>query len=244
MTQEPPGPEALPETFEQFKNSFSYGSRTDMNFKFMQKLSPNAAGEFISGLFEALGRTLDDGETGRLVQHFYEWQVRAYDGYWYQPEENGGQRYLYDDGPFAPLRQALAESRVALFTSSGHFVEGDDPRPFGVAALTQDEAVPRVNEFLRGPTALSSIPASTASRALRARHPGFDVRATERDPNVVFPLERLRELAAEGVIGELAENAYSFVGAASQRWILGEAAPSWAERLRDEAVDAVVLVPV
>jgi len=33
-----------------------------------------------------------------------------------------------------------------------------------------------------------------------------------RDLNVIFPLERLQELAAESVIGELTPNFFSFIG--------------------------------
>ena len=41
-----------------------------------------------------------------------------------------------------------------------------------------------------------------------------------------------------------APTAFSFTGATSQRRLLKEAAPQWAERLKQHRVDAVLLVPV
>ena len=39
-----------PESFEDFKKSFSYGSRTDLNFKFLAKLSDDQAAKFFQDL--------------------------------------------------------------------------------------------------------------------------------------------------------------------------------------------------
>ena len=224
------------ETFAQFKDSFSYGSRTDLAFKFLKRLSPEDAAEFFQVLLQKLGETVDDGDADRLVQHAYAWQVRAYAA--------AERHFVYDDRPFTPLRTPLEQARVVLFTSSGHFVAGDDPRPFGVADMTQEEAIARIDDFLRATPHLSVIPAGTPSSHLRVRHGGYDIRAAEKDPNVVFPLERVRELAAAGVIGELAPQAYSFVGAAAQTRLKRETAPEWAATLRAQGVDAVLLVPV
>lgn len=63
---------------------------------------------------------------------------------------------------------------------------------------------------------LSAIPMDTPASKLRVRHGGYDVRSAHSDPNIVFPIERLRVMAQEGRIGELADDAYSFVGACAQ----------------------------
>ena len=76
------------------------------------------------------------------------------------------------------------------------------------------------------------------------RHGGYDIRAAEKDANSVFPIDRLREFVAEGVIGELNQTAYSFVGATSQIALKKIYAPKWALMLKEQAVDAVLLVPV
>jgi hypothetical protein len=57
-------------------------------------------------------------------------------------------------------------------------------------------------------------------------------------------LEPLRELEQEGTIGELAENAYSFVGACAQTRLLKHSGPQWVGMLKQEAIDVALLVPV
>jgi hypothetical protein len=55
----------------------------------------------------------------------------------------------YSDGPFATFRKPVADSRLALLTSSGRFVKGNDTEPFGVKNMTQKEATQRILEFLQ-----------------------------------------------------------------------------------------------
>jgi hypothetical protein len=222
------------ESFEAFKNSFYYGSRTDLSFKFLASLSSEDAARFFQDLLWKLGECFDDGQYGRLLEHVDAWQVRGY-------AKPGS--FAYDDRPFTPLRKPVSRSRLALLTGTGHFVEGHDPEPFGVPNMTQAEAAARINEFLKAAPVLTAIPMDTPRDRLRVRHGGYDIRAAQADPNVVFPLERLRELEREGAIGELAPHAYSFVGATSQLRLLKETGPEWAALLREQAVDAALLVP-
>lgn len=223
------------ETFAEFKRSFFYGARADLNFKFLKDLTDAEARQFFQDLLHKLADTFDDGDLTRVADHVFTWQAKAY---------AGAGNWHYPDGPFTPLRKPLAESRVALFTSSGHFVAGDDPEPFGVKEMTQVEAMARIDDFLREEPVLSVIPRETSIEQLRVRHGGYDIRSAQADPNVTFPLALMREFAQEGRIGELAAEAYSFVGACAQTPLLKRTGPKWVERLQAEAVDAVVLVPV
>lgn len=227
----------MDESLEEFKNSFNYGSRSDLAFKFLKRLSAEEAAGFFQELLRRLGDTVDDGNSDRLVQLAYEYQVRAYTG----PE--GERAPTHEDAPFAPMRQPLASARLGLVSSSGHFVEGHDPRPFGVESMTQEEATARILEFLRSPPQLTIIPVDTPRESLLVRHGGYDIRGARMDPNVVFPLDRLRELRAARRIGELAERAYSFVGATAQTRLLHETGPEWVERFKQDQLDAVLLVP-
>jgi D-proline reductase (dithiol) PrdB len=61
----------------------------------------------------------------------------------------------------------------------------------------------------------------------------------------VFPLERLRELAAEGFVGEVAPRHWSgFMGRIYKRsQVLDVEAPNFAQFLADDQVDALVAVP-
>ena len=223
------------ESFAEFKNSFAYGTRTDLNFKFLKNLPDAEAAQFFQELLYKLGDTLDDGDLSRVADHAFAWQAKAY---------AGAGNWRYPNGPFTPLRKLLTAAKVALLTSSGHFVAGDDPEPFGIKNMTQTEAMARIDDFLKEEPVLSLIPRDTPLEQLRVRHGGYDIRSAQADPNVTFPLARMRELAQEGRIGELAANAYSFVGACAQTPLLKRTGPKWVERLQAEAIDAVVLVPV
>ena len=110
--------------------------------------------------------------------------------------------------------------------------------------MTQDEATRRIGEFIRSKPQLSVIPSETPIEHLRVRHGGYDIRGASADANVAFPLERMRECEREGLIGTLAPDAYSFVGAAAQTLIIKESGPEWTERLKQRGVEAAVLVPV
>jgi hypothetical protein len=227
--------DAQHESFAAFKNSFWYGSRTDLNFKFLKRLSSEDAATFFQELLWKMGDSIDDGDVDRLVEHVHRWQIRAY---------TGAELHPYEDGPFTPPTKPLSESRLVLLTSSGHYVEGHDPEPLGVKDMTQKEAAERVGEFLRAEPRLSAVPIDTDRANLRVRHGGYDIRGAQADPNVAFPLERLVELWKEGVIGELAPYAYSFVGATSQRRLLKKSGPKWAKMLEQQRIDAALLVPV
>ena len=102
----------------------------------------------------------------------------------------------------------------------------------------------RISEFLKEEPTLSSIPIDTPKERLRVRHGGYDIRAAQADPNVVFPLERLLELERDGIIGELVPAAYSFVGACAQTPLLKQTGPRWVRMFQQQKIDAVLLVPV
>ena len=222
------------ETFEQFRKSFSYGSRNDLNFKFLANLPDEDAARFIQELFRKLRDSYDDGQVERIWDHIIQGQTSAY---------ASKVEWAYAEGPFQAMGKPLSRSRLVLITSSGHFVEGDDPTPLGVKDMTQDEAVRRVKEFLKEAPKLSSIPIRIPRDKVRVRHGGYDIHGAEADPNVVFPVERLMELEREGIIGELSPEAYSFVGACAQTRLLKETGPQWLSLLRQRGVDVALLVP-
>lgn len=225
------------ESFEEFRKSFLYGSRTDLLFKFLggREMTDQDAAEFFRGLLEKLGVAFDTGDYSPVVQHCYEWQVRGY-----TPPPNAPAPFQYESTPWRPLPRPLRQCRVALVSAGGAYVDGDDP--LGTNGMTQAEAIARIGEMVRGPAALASIPLDVDRRKIRIRHPGYDIRGAVKDYNAVFPIDRLQELQAEGVIGALAGVNYSFVGATSQKRLLAESAPEWAQRLKRDGVDATLLV--
>ncbi len=64
------------------------------------------------------------------------------------------------------------------------------------------------------------------------------------DLDSVFPLWTVRELAGEGVVGELNHRHFSFMGAIHDVGpLVRETAPEAAGKLADDGVDAVLLTP-
>ena len=227
------------ETLDSFKKSFSYGTRNDLLFKFLKNLSDEEVADFFKGLLEALGESIDDGQMERLYAHVYAFNRKGY-----AEAEGRYTRFSYGEGPFIPLGKPLSQARVGLLTTTGHFAAGDDPEPFGVKNMDQQEAVRRIQDFIKSPPTLSAIPVEISPEHLRVRHGGYDIRAVSADPNVALPLDRLQELESEGVIGKLAPLAYSFVGAAAQLPLIKNVAPQWAAILKEQQIDAMLLVPI
>ena len=131
-----------------------------------------------------------------------------------------------DEPPFEPVRKPLAESRIGLIASGGIYRKGQ------IAFHYRDDFSYRI------------IPRDTGMSELRATHFAYDVTDARSDPNVVFPLETLRAEAREGGIAEAGPNAYTFMGGIySVRKVRERLAPALAERMEEDAVDAVLLVP-
>jgi len=227
------------ESLESFRNSFSYGSRTDLDFKFLKSLTDDQAAAFLQDVLRKLGNAYDSGDAQPLIEAAYEAQVAGY----MRGPGAPPPRHAFEDGPFTRLDKQLGDARVGLLTTSGHFVAGDDPEPFGVKAMTQEEAVARISESLRDTPVLSEIPSDTATSDLRVRHGGYDIRSVLKDTNVAFPIERLRDARSEGTVDELAQTFFSFPGATSQGRLRREL-PGWVERIREEGTDVMLLVPL
>lgn len=235
--QSTPNSESTPakETFDEFRNSFSYGSRTDLLFKFLKSGSEQLADDFLQELLDLTGNLIDDGDTAPLIDAIVKAQCQAY---------SGPGNFEYDDKPFAVLDQPVSESKIALLTTTGHFAEGDDPKPFGKSGLTQDQVVKMTGEFGKADPVLSEIPITTSREETRVRHGGYDIRATAADRNVSLPIDRMNELADDGVIGGFVDPAFSFVGLTSQLRLRKRIAPAWAERVKAAGAQAAVLIPI
>ena len=135
--------------------------------------------------------------------------------------------FEYDDAPFVRPRKPLSESRVGLVTTAGLHVRGDRP-------------------FFSGDQTFRVIPASTPISQIVQSHSsiGFDRTAFMRDVNISLPIDRLRELEAQGQIGGVASELYSFMGAArTPRTMERETGPEVARRLLADGVDIVLLTP-
>ena len=131
----------------------------------------------------------------------------------------------FDSQPFV-VGPPLAQRRVAIVSSAALIQRGDKPFPFGSAEC----------RFL---------PASVPAADILISHVSinFDRTGFQRDLNVVYPIDRLRELAVEGVIGGVADTHFTVMGSTDPAGMT-EAADQIAGQLRQERIDAVLLSPV
>jgi D-proline reductase (dithiol) PrdB len=127
--------------------------------------------------------------------------------------------------PWMPLSRPIARCRLALM-SSGGILYRDQPR------------------FHREDASYRRIPKDARRDELNVWHFGYPTGDAARDPNCVFPLERLREFEREGIIGELCDPAFSFMGGIySARKVSQELAPRIVAELKAAHADAFYLVP-
>lgn len=124
---------------------------------------------------------------------------------------------------------ALRERRVALISTAG--LHRREDRPFGTG---------------QGATEYRVIASGTPAADLVMSHisVNFDRTGFRRDLNVVMPVDRLRELARDGVIGSVATYHYSFMGAPFPPTQFETSARQLAKLLKRDGVDTAVLCPV
>ena len=120
----------------------------------------------------------------------------------------------------------LGERRVSIISTAGLHKRGDRP-------------------FRPGDGSYRVIPAETAANELLMSHisVNFDRTGFQQDLNVVFPIDRLRELVADRTVGSMASVHYSFMGAFPPA-AAEPHAQHLAGLLKADKVDAVLLVPV
>jgi len=66
------------ETIEQLRASFSYGSRSNLNVKFLRSLTDAEFGDFLEELFGSMTGAIDEDDASAPVDVLYRWQARAY----------------------------------------------------------------------------------------------------------------------------------------------------------------------
>ena len=124
------------ETLEEFRKSFNYGSRNDLLFKFLgsRGVTDEDAASFFQGLLEHIGDATDTGDFSNVLRHIYEAQV---DGYTPKEQSGGSSGFEYDTAPWTPMAKPLSQSRLALISAGGLYVEGDDRNLPGAAIWTK-----------------------------------------------------------------------------------------------------------
>jgi len=135
------------------------------------------------------------------------------------------------DIPWTPVTKTLATSTIALVTTAG--VHHREQEPFDMKDHDGDPSF-RVIDFRKS---ISS---------LMITHDYYDHTDADRDINIVFPIERLREFEQEGRIGHVTDQHYSFMGHITGKHIptlIYKTAPQVSRNLKKAHVDIVLLTP-
>jgi D-proline reductase (dithiol) PrdB len=136
-----------------------------------------------------------------------------------------------EDVPWTPARKPLAECRVALVTTAGVHHKGEVPF---------DMVDPNGDPTFR------VIDVSRPIGDLVITHDYYDHSDADKDINIVFPIQRFRELESDGLIGEVTKTHYGFMGhivGSHIQTLINQSAPHVARRLKNDAVDIVFLTP-
>jgi len=131
-----------------------------------------------------------------------------------------------EPGPWRVSRP-LPQATVAVVSTAGLHRRGDEPfRPGAVDY-----------RLLPGDVDFADVVVSHVST-------NFDRSAFQQDPNIWFPLDRLREMASDGEVGAVSRWHYSFMGAQPNHRALAPVGEEVGRLLAADGVDVALLVPV
>ena len=132
---------------------------------------------------------------------------------------------VYETTPYV-AGPPLSKRRVAIVSSAALIQRGDAPFPFG-----SGECRPLQRSWNSDDILISHVSIN------------FDRAGYQRDINVIYPIERLKHLAIDGLIGSVANTHYTVMGSSDPAAMV-EAADFIAAAFKADHVDAVVLAPV
>lgn len=125
---------------------------------------------------------------------------------------------------WTPVEKELKDMTIGLVTAAGVHVKSDK----------------RFN--LAGDTSFRVVPGDVDSKELMVTHGGYDNGDVNKDINCMFPIDRMKELAAEGYFKAVAPINFGFMGGGGDVAVFTEkTGPEIARQLKEEGVDAVLL---
>lgn len=130
--------------------------------------------------------------------------------------------------PWTPMSKALSDCKVAIVTTSGvHEIE--DP-PFDMIDKDGDPTMRIIND----------------TNHLMITHDYYDHSDADKDINIVFPIDRLREFEVSHIIGKVSERHFGLMGHIIGRHIntlIDVTAKDLIVMLKEDGVDIVILTP-
>jgi len=131
--------------------------------------------------------------------------------------------------PLARLKKPLAESRLTFVSTAG--VQPKGTLPF--------DTVHPIGDYT-----FRHVPSDSKISDLEIHQLKYPTAGAEKDLNVIFPVERLQELAKEKVLGGLTRNFFSFIGYNMDAERLEKTlAEDIADAVEAEKPDAALLAP-
>lgn len=126
--------------------------------------------------------------------------------------------------PYTPLWKPLNQMKIALVSTAGVYLKSQEPYN-----LESDES-------------FRLFPGDFTSADLAFAHEHYDHSDADQDPNVMYPIDRLRELAAEGIIGGVANKHIGMMGYSMKlKQVYEETVPAIAKEINRSNADAVLL---
>ena len=146
-----------------------------------------------------------------------------------------------ETAPFTPLKKPLCESRVTLISTAGFTLmpEGGLSEQEKQALMTSGSNVGSYD------LEVWPVPSEISEEQILYVVANHDRSQSDMsDPNTFYPVTRLREFAAEGVLGSLAPTYFRLKENYSQRKTIEVDAPEVLKRCQEEQVDVALLSPV
>jgi len=126
--------------------------------------------------------------------------------------------------PYTPFDRELSNTTVALVSTAGVYLASQEP-------FDTD-----------GDGSYRTIPSNSDVTDLRIAHAHYDHSEADKDINCVFPIERLRELAADGTIKAVNTDFYGMMGyTLRMKQVMDETGPEIARKVERSQTDLVLL---
>lgn len=126
--------------------------------------------------------------------------------------------------PYTPRNRELKDTVFALISTAGVHLREQEPY------------------HIEGDNSWRVIPGESKSDQLMITHNHYDHRDADHDINCVFPLDRLRELVGQGIIGGVGDKHLGFMGFTQNfRELYEKTAPEMAKIMLRSKADGVIL---
>ncbi|QBD78106.1 hypothetical protein EPA93_19735 [Ktedonosporobacter rubrisoli] len=124
--------------------------------------------------------------------------------------------------PYTPRNREAKESIFALVTTTGVHLRNQEP-------------------YIEDDNSWRLLPGDMQTDQLMITHDHYDHNDADQDINCVFPIDRLRELAAEGLIGGINNKHLGFGFTQNLRDLYERAAPAMAKEIMRSQADGVIV---